>query len=148
MEKIMKFMIPWPTSTNSIWRTNGSGITYRSGKYRQFLKTAAIDIKATVWTEQLEPWKDHDKVSVSIALFPPDNRIFDIDNRVKAILDMLTICGIWTDDSCVDYLEVFRGLPVKHGKALIEIRRTDKLADPEDFGLIPKTVKRKGAAPL
>ncbi|MCV5079210.1 RusA family crossover junction endodeoxyribonuclease, partial [Escherichia coli] len=39
--------------------------------------------------------------SVEIVLFPPDNRIRDLDNYNKALFDALTHAGVWEDDSQV-----------------------------------------------
>ena len=61
------------------------------------------------------------RVSVTIELCPPNNRPFDIDNRVKATLDALTHAKVWVDDSQVDMLTVWRSDIVEGGKCFVTI---------------------------
>jgi crossover junction endodeoxyribonuclease RusA len=65
------------------------------------------------------------RVSVTIDLYPPNKRKFDIDNRVKSVLDALTHAGVWVDDEQVDNLHVCRGLidPAKVGYCFIAITK-------------------------
>ena len=37
-------------------------------------------------------------VRVRLDFYPKTNRSFDVDNRIKAILDALTHAGVWYDD--------------------------------------------------
>lgn len=140
---MVRFILPWPTSTNTNWRA-GNGAIYLSKKYRNFLKQSAIEIKATVWSHQWKPFSPRDRLAVRIVLFPPDYRVFDVDNRAKAILDTFTRSGIWKDDSCVDLLILQRGYPTPSGRAIVEIFQTNQMEDPEKYGLPVKTRKKGG----
>ena len=61
------------------------------------------------------------RLEVHIKLYPPDRRLRDIDNHIKAIFDLLTKANVWEDDSQVDVLHVKRCDIVKKGKVEIEI---------------------------
>ncbi|KAB0142503.1 RusA family crossover junction endodeoxyribonuclease, partial [Escherichia coli] len=80
----MKLILPFPPSVNTYWRHPNKGAF------------AAI-------VEQLRrlPKPTSAPASVEIVLFPPDNRIRDLDNYNKALFDALTHAGVWEDDSQV-----------------------------------------------
>lgn len=48
------------------------------------------------------------RMHISLDLYPPTARRFDVDNHLKAPLDAVTQAGLWDDDSQVDRLEVLR----------------------------------------
>lgn len=59
---------------------------------------------------------------VDMALYAPTLRKYDIDNRVKSVLDALTHAGVWMDDEQVDRLSVIRCEKTPGGRVLIEIK--------------------------
>ncbi len=102
MTKSFTFDIPFPPSANSIWR-NVNGRTLVSKDYRKW-KAAAMKIIA------FEAIGEHDwlkgRLAVSIFLTPSTNHKWDIDNRVKPVLDALEC--IIEDDNQIDELWVRR----------------------------------------
>ena len=118
------FDLPFPPSVNTYWR-----------KFRNImvLSQAARDYKQAVAEYVIEnkvPKLGDSKLEVTIWLYPPTKRSFDIDNRIKAVLDSCQDAGIYEDDSQVDVLMVQRGKILKGGKAtvMIEILQdTDKM---------------------
>lgn len=80
------FMLPWPPSTNAIWRAVSMG-----GKPRNILSKAYREWKeeALKVLRRQDPVPYREPVKVSITLFPANRRVFDLDNRVKALLDVL-----------------------------------------------------------
>jgi crossover junction endodeoxyribonuclease RusA len=58
---------------------------------------------------------------MEVYLFPPDRRKRDLDNYMKGLLDALTVAELWTDDSLVDQLHIFRGEIVSGGSVRVEI---------------------------
>ena len=56
-----------------------------------------------------------ERLRILVELIPGDRRSFDIDNRVKAILDVLE-GHLFVNDSQIDELEVIRK-PMDKGKA-------------------------------
>jgi crossover junction endodeoxyribonuclease RusA len=65
-------------------------------------------------------------VAIAILAAPPDKRKRDLDNVLKALLDSLTHCGVWTDDSQVAELVIRRVEPCKPGHVMIMV---DSLGD-------------------
>jgi crossover junction endodeoxyribonuclease RusA len=63
------------------------------------------------------------RLSVSMIVWPRDKRVFDIDNRIKSVLDSLQDAGLFDDDSQVDELSIYRGSQIVPGgsiKVIIE----------------------------
>lgn len=98
----MKLILPFPPSVNTYWRHPNkgafSGKSLISAAGRKFQSAACAAI-----VEQLRrlPKPTSAPASVEIVLFPPDNRIRDLDNYNKALFDALTHAGVWEDDSQV-----------------------------------------------
>ncbi len=61
------------------------------------------------------------RLSIAIAVYPKTLGRNDLDNRIKPVLDALTIAGVWDDDSQIDYISVQRHEPVKGGKMIVVI---------------------------
>lgn len=63
-------------------------------------------------------------LKVSIDAVMPDNRIRDIDNVQKVLLDALTKAGAWDDDKQIDHLEIIRRRPaLPPGKVIVTVSR-------------------------
>ena len=100
----MKLTIPFPPSANHIWR-EGRGRTFRSTEYKTFVQHVGW-----LWLQAVPPlWSQTERYAVAIELIYDSNRRYDVDNRVKPILDALTKAGAWKDDSQVDAILVVRG---------------------------------------
>lgn len=67
-------------------------------------------------------------LQVEIVLFPPDNRIRDLDNYNKALFDALTHAGVWEDDRQVKRMLVEWGPVIPKGKVEITISKYEKPA--------------------
>lgn len=113
--------IPWPPTANLIWRTTRN-VTYLSKTYKDFLRAAA----GAILCQKPRDLFLTEPVRVEIVLHPPRNFHFDIDNRVKPILDILTRAGVWKDDSLVHELTVRRGEIKKNGLALVYLTVIEK----------------------
>jgi Holliday junction resolvase RusA-like endonuclease len=61
------------------------------------------------------------RLAVTILLHGPNRRVFDLDNRAKAILDSLQRAGVYADDEQIDRLTLVRGDIVKGGLAVVTI---------------------------
>lgn len=110
---MIEFETSFPPSLNVFYKKyrNRIIISKEGNNYIEEVKQIVKDFEAIGKT----------RVSVSIHLFPPDRRRFDIDNRIKICQDSITKAGLWNDDSQVDELHVYRELPIKPGKCLIKI---------------------------
>lgn len=109
--------LPFPPSINHYWKHRVIGkraSVYLSSEalaYRESVKNALHDTKTL-----------NTRLSVSIRLHAPNKRKYDIDNRVKALLDALTHAGLWEDDELIDQLTIERGDIVKCGMCVVEVR--------------------------
>lgn len=67
------------------------------------------------------------RVKVRIWLWFPRAGKLDLDNRVKPLLDVLTKCGVWGDDSQVEELRVSRrGIVRPNGRCLVSVVAMDR----------------------
>ena len=106
--------IPFPPSTNSLWRAV-KGRNIKSKAYRAWEQMAG----KVLMTQRLERLAG--PVDVTIKLCKPDKRRHDIDNRIKAPLDLLVAHGLIDDDRNVQSI-----LAYWHSEAEgceIEVRR-------------------------
>lgn len=112
--------LPWPPSTNRIWRNvavRGRPRTLLSDEGRRF-RAAVGQLCADC---HLYGLRLDGRLQVEILAFPPDRRLRDLDNLQKAPLDALTHAGVWLDDSQIDRLMVERGKVVKGGELQVTI---------------------------
>ena len=120
----MKLILPFPPSVNTYWRHPNKGafagksLISEAGRKFQSAACAAI-------VEQLRrlPKPTSAPASVEIVLFPPDNRIRDLDNYNKALFDALT-----QDDRQVKRMLVEWGAVIPKGKVEITISKYEKPA--------------------
>jgi len=112
----LSFELPFPPSVNTYYRSSfRSRSVYLSKKGREFkdsMERVLIEMKAVYLNLPSFPTE---RLRIHIELIPGDRRSFDIDNRVKAILDVLE-GHLFVNDSQIDELEVIRK-PMDKGKA-------------------------------
>ena len=113
MTRTQRFELPWPPSTNRLWRSV-RGRNILSAEARRFKEEAGIALLMA----RLKMIKG--LVVVWIVLHPPDRRRFEIDNRAKAILDAIKGVVI-EDDWMVECLMIKRRGVVKGGKAVVTV---------------------------
>lgn len=114
MEEAVVFWLPWPPTVNSYWKPIRNSL-YLSKAGREY-KERVCDAIA----EQLPDIKLDGRLLLEVYLFPPDKRARDIDNYSKGLLDAITASGLWNDDSQVDQLFTYRGVPGS-GRVRIEV---------------------------
>ena len=118
-----RLVLPWPPSTNRLWRHVMIGKSMRTIVSREGRNyKAAVQLACM---EQGAPKGMAEKVAMRIKLEPPDKRCRDIDNALKALLDSLTSARVWQDDSQVDDLHVYRAGVVPGGRVTVEIWRAE-----------------------
>lgn len=118
--------LPWPPSTNQIWRNvavGGKPRTLLSEKGRRFRAAAAQQCLIS----RLAGMRLDGRLQVVLLACPPDRRARDLDNMLKATLDALTHAGVWLDDSQIDLLTIQRGKVVKGGKVSVSVEVMDAL---------------------
>lgn len=96
--------IPFPPTLNhNIGRRGGR--YFQSGEYKNFLSQVGwLWLKAVPMN-----WSKESRYSVVVELIYNTRRRYDVDNRIKPILDALTHAGTWNDDAQVDEILVVRG---------------------------------------
>lgn len=124
--------LPWPPSVNAYW---GNRVVLPRGG-RAFVQTY-LTAEATQYREAVQAvvrarWPRlralRDRLTVSIVAFPPDARVRDLDNTLKATLDAITAAGVWADDGQIDELSIKRGAKRKGGGLEVTL---DRIPDPQ-----------------
>jgi len=98
--KIYQYSLPLPPSVNSLWRT-GRARMYRSKKYLEW-----IDECMETFAERNVPQIDY-PFAIEIALGKPSKRRMDLDNRIKAVMDLLERAGVIADDCWAWHITVY-----------------------------------------
>lgn len=113
--KSLTYTLPWPPSVNHYWRRvliGGKPRTLLSKEGREF-KRAAVGAVLQQRRGPSAPLSG--RLAVAVTLFPPDRRRYDLDNRLKAVLDSLTEARVWEDDRHVKIIHLEEGGIVKGG---------------------------------
>ena len=93
------FLLPWPPSVNGMWRAV-AGRNILSQRYRLWREAAGRALRDQRPKEMFGP------VRVAIELSPPDARAFDLDNRVKPLLDLLVANRVISSDDHLTVREI------------------------------------------
>lgn len=113
----IEIYLPFPPTINNYYVKTSRGI-YISSKGKKF--RAAVEAEVV---SQLGDWAaTTDRLLLEVILWPPDKRKRDLDNYMKALLDSLTQCRLWEDDSQIDQLFVYRGAKVTNGSVFMRIQ--------------------------
>lgn len=112
--------LPWPPSTNKIWRAVAGRILLSSAA-RTYLRK----LGNTLPTGHVVPLTG--RLHVTVTLCPPASLkgAWDIANREKLANDGLTKQRVWLDDSQIDVLTLTRGEATQHGCMRYDIRELD-----------------------
>jgi len=110
--------LPFPPTVNSYYSKTQRGV-YISKKGRQFRDLCAGEcVQQNAYGLLIDT-----RLQVDVILYPPDRRIRDLDNYMKALLDALTIAKVWTDDSLIDGLAIHRGKVISGGKCALRLQQ-------------------------
>lgn len=115
--------LPWPPSANHAWRASGNGV-HRSEPYRAYIKA----VGDAVLEQHVRRHWTTDRLLAGLVFHAPNTRTFDIDNRVKTLLDSLTHAGVIMDDRYIDVIILLRGeVHEPHGAVLVHLEELSKL---------------------
>lgn len=86
----------FPPSSNHMYRPNGRN----GGRVHSPELVAFFNVAALAWKQAGRPTLDETsrRYRVTLVFAAPNNRWYDLDNRVKPTLDALTKAGAWRDD--------------------------------------------------
>lgn len=129
---MIEIELPFPPSVNS-YKTVGKLIKTSSGKLYQQRKNSTetkkfyYDVYMLAKSlerpaDELYCFSDTISLEVIIALHPPHSRRYDLDNRLKVLLDSLMHARIIHDDSQISRLLVEKKSMIEHGKAIVTIK--------------------------
>lgn len=113
--KSLTYTLPWPPSVNHYWRRvliGGKLRTLLSKEGREFKQTA---VRAVLQQRRGPSAPLSGRLAIAVTLFPPDRRRYDLDNRLKAVLDSLTEARVWEDDRHVKIIHLEEGGIVRGG---------------------------------
>ena len=91
-----------PPTVNTMYRSSGS---------HRYKRQEVQDWQEDIAAMMAEKWKGrpyHKRAQVSIDFTTKDKRNWDIDNRIKSLLDCLEIAGVLLNDNQIDGLNVRR----------------------------------------
>ncbi len=111
---ITEIELPHPPSINTYYRSVGKRvlISKKGRKYRKAVITIIKTLRVPKYT---------DKIAMFVAWFPPDHRVRDIDNILKATFDSLQHGGLYKNDRQIKDLRVKEYAVVKDGRLLIRV---------------------------
>lgn len=115
---MIQFVLPWPPSVNTYYR-RGAHATYMSKAGRKF-KTDVADIVS----QSKQSKVGAARIRINMVVWPRDRRKFDLDNRIKSVLDSLQDAGVFDDDEQIDEINIARGNKIVSGgcvHVLIEV---------------------------
>jgi crossover junction endodeoxyribonuclease RusA len=87
------FHLPWPPTANTMWRYVRGRKPHLSERYEEWKKEAGWELVA----QKAKPIKG--PVSITIELRAPNKQAWDIDNRIKPVLDLLVANMVLPDDN-------------------------------------------------
>jgi len=106
---MIQFVLPWPPSVNTYYR-RGAHATYMSKAGRKF-KTDVADIVS----QSKQSKVGAARIRITMVVWPRDKRKFDLDNRIKSVLDSLQDAGVFDDDEQIDEINITRGNKIVSG---------------------------------
>lgn len=121
--KSLTYTLPWPPSVNHYWRrvlVSGKPRTLLSKEGRAY-KLAAADAVRQQRCGPSAPLSG--RLAIAVTLFPPDRRRYDLDNRLKAVLDSLTEARVWEDDRHVKIIHLEEG-GIVEGRVVPRVHRS------------------------
>lgn len=111
-----EFVLPFPP-TNNHYRMPCRNRLITSEKGREYKKAVICCMN----DQGLHDEMIEDHLSISIEMCAPTKAKRDLDNYLKAMLDGISECGFWVDDSQIDKLTIERGPIVKGGEMRVKV---------------------------
>ena len=100
------YILPFPPSVNTYWRHYAQPLKGGKHMVKVLISKRGRDFRHQVEDSIGEEEPLTGKLRVNMDLFLPDRRQRDVDNYSKAVLDALTHCRVWKDDSQIYQLHI------------------------------------------
>ena len=116
--------LPFPPSSNTYYRSVRMGKSCRvllSKKGRLYKEEVCEYIANQILDSKEFPYPLLGRLSVHVMLHAPNRRKWDIDNRIKPLLDAMQSAGVYPDDEAIDHLTIKRGEIIKGGKVTVQL---------------------------
>ena len=105
MSKIFKLLLSGlPPSANQMYRTGRNGNRYKRREVSDWQEETA-ELVREAWGK---PEAYTGEVEVHVVFTVREKRRWDVDNRLKALLDCLALGGVIEDDSQISGITAFR----------------------------------------
>lgn len=108
------YRLPWPPSVNRLYRYTPAGVKL-SEAGRKYVLAVCRALPVGVVT------KLRDRLIIHATLHAPNARSYDVDNRLKALLDACTKACVWHDDRLIDEIHVGRGEVDPDGQGYVDM---------------------------
>jgi crossover junction endodeoxyribonuclease RusA len=120
----LRLELPWPPSINHYWRRHGHVIHVSTAGTR-FARLCCLAVRAQFHSAPI-----NQPVAVLVEAWAPKrgpygNCGYDVDNRLKPLLDALTKAELWTDDKFVRDLRIVDRGRSEGGMVVVWVRPID-----------------------
>lgn len=109
---VYSYTLPFPPSTNRLWRIAGKRM-YRSKRYMEWIGECALALELEARPEIDYPF------NIEIVAGRPDKRRRDLDNLSKPILDVLQHCQVIKDDCFANRITMMWATDIEGAKVTI-----------------------------
>ena len=109
-----------PPSVNQMYRTGKSGTRYKRSEVSDWQEETALKLRE-LWNKEAYTGN----VEVHIVLTVKNNRRWDIDNRLKSLIDCLELGGVIEDDSQIWGIVAYKERGEKDGVEIVMMEHTE-----------------------
>ena len=112
-----------PPTVNHMYRMHGR-YKYKTSEAKEYQDRVAEQMRSEYGNNPVY----RGRVSLAIAFFTNNRKRWDIDNRVKALQDCLSMAGVIADDKQIDELRVSR-IYTKWDKTVTRLKLVEVLSN-------------------
>ncbi len=109
-----------PPSVNQMYRTGKSGTRYKRSEVSNWQEETALKLRE-LWNKEAYTGN----VEVHIVLTVKGNRRWDIDNRLKSLIDCLELGGVIEDDAQIWGIVAYKERGEKDGVEIVMMEHTE-----------------------